>query len=132
MCLRAGAHWGELSPPKGTMANLDVFVPSPQTLLSILIVKVIAYGIRSVTQQECKTLPHLYACVWSLGGGVGGLTHPCVLDSGSSLGVFSNRQWPQSRTAGSYVLTATFNGPGWGNGHSLEYPHEKLLGRHQG
>ena len=32
------------------------------------------------------------------------------LVSGSSLGTSSNRQWPQSRTAGSYVLTATFNG----------------------
>lgn len=32
------------------------------------------------------------------------------LVSGSSLGTSSNRQWPQSRTAGPYVLTATFNG----------------------
>lgn len=65
---------------------------------------------------------HVYMHVW---GFWGSLTHPCVLDSGSSLGTFSNRQWPQSRTAGSYVLTVTFNGPGWGNGHSLAYPCEK-------
>lgn len=53
------------------------------------------------------------------------------LDSGASLGTSSNRQWPQSRTAGSYVLTATFNGLDGGNGHSLAYPHEKQLEKHQ-
>lgn len=66
--------------------------------------------------------------VWNLDGS----DPSCVLDSGSSIGTFSNRQWPQSRTAGSYVLTATFNGPRRGNGHSLAHSYEKLLGKCQG
>jgi hypothetical protein len=49
--------------------------------------------------------------------------HPYV--SGSTLGTFGISQWPQSRAAGSCVQTATFNSPGWGNGHSLTCSHEK-------
>lgn len=51
------------------------------------------------------------------------------LDSGSSLGTFSNRQWPQS----SWIICADshFQWPGRGTGHSHAYPYEKQLEKHQ-
>lgn len=81
------------------------------------------------THQECKMLPCLHVCVCGVWRG---LTHPCVPDSGLSLGTFSNRQWPQSRPAGSCMQTAILNGPGWEKGQSFASLHERQLGMHQG
>ena len=92
-------HPGECTPPREQWPLWGVYTPSPYTCVDVIMS---ACGMTGFT-QECKPLLCLHACVWSLGRGMS-------LDSGSSLGTFSNRQWPQSRTAGSYVLTATFNG----------------------
>lgn len=90
------------------MASLGgIHTPFPYTLLCGCNHGGLCVGITHF-MQKCKSLPCLHACVCvcvEFGGGRG-----MSLVSGSSLGTSSNRQWPQSRTAGSYVLTATFNG----------------------